>query len=154
MLERDPTDRTQDRRIQQSCEQRRRGCTIPRRAKELALAGAGRPTGIAWSSKRTIFVAERGAVDRPLARDGERLPDRAMDRNPERATGAGRAARAQTSAAVEVRRMSFLPTSQLIADPALPALGCRLLTDLGSADAMCAAVLQQASSVIPEAAHE
>ena len=37
-------------------------------------------------------------------------------------TGRGRAARAQTSAAVEVRRMSFLPTSQLIADPALAAL--------------------------------
>jgi adenylosuccinate lyase len=34
---------------------------------------------------------------------------------------------------------------QALADPA---------TYLGSADAMCAAVLRQASSVIPEAAHE
>ena len=49
---------------------------------------------------------------------------------------------AEIPAVVEVLSNAEL---QALADPA---------TYLGSADAMCAAVLQQASSVIPEAAHE
>ena len=49
---------------------------------------------------------------------------------------------AEIPAVVEVLSNAEL---RALADPA---------TYLGSADAMCAAVLQQASSVIPEAAHE
>lgn len=48
--------------------------------------------------------------------------------------------------ALDPQNRAGLQDSELIADPALPALGCRLLTDLGSADASLETQLQRIAS--------